>query len=203
MPRHPAASSALLSGPILGAAILLSFKRLWPMHQLRNPVMFCVYMGALVSTLCAVFPMPGSAEPSWFVVSIALCLWVTILFANFAEFGRGQGKAQAATLKAARQDTPAKLLANADKRELYKIVSSTSLKRDDIVLVCAGDMVPGDGQVIAGAASIDESAVTGESAPVIRAANGDRDLVIAGTCVLSDEIVVRITAGAGKAFSIP
>jgi K+-transporting ATPase ATPase B chain len=182
-------------------ASLDSLKRLTPRYQLRNPVMFCVYIGAIITTYLAIFPMTESGEAVWFIAAIAAWLWFTVIFANLAEaIAEGRGRAQAATLKSARKDTPAKLLSHAKDRQNYKTVSSAVLKQGDVILVEAGDFVPGDGQVIEGIASIDESAITGESAPVIREAGGDRDAVTGGTRVLSDWVVIRITANQGESF---
>jgi K+-transporting ATPase ATPase B chain len=194
-------ASSALSASLMGEAIFASLKRLMPQYQLRNPVMFCVYVGAAITTLLALFSAAESGEPLWFIAAISAWLWFTVLFANFAEaIAEGRGRAQASTLKAARKDTAAKLLANAAQRKNYTSVSSNSLKIGDIILVEAGDFMPGDGQVIEGIASIDESAITGESAPVIREAGGDRDAVTGGTRVLSDWVVVRITANPGETF---
>jgi K+-transporting ATPase ATPase B chain len=195
------ASASLLSPALIAEAVQASVRRLLPGYQLRNPVMFCVYVGAALTTLLALFPMAESGEPVWFVAAIAAWLWFTVLFANFAEaIAEGRGRAQASTLKAARKDTQTKILSDVSDRKNYRIVSSNSLQKGDIVLVEAGDVMPGDGQVIDGIASIDESAITGESAPVIREAGSDRDAVTGGTRVLSDWVVVRITASQGETF---
>lgn len=191
----------LISLSVMGEACLSSIKRLDPVYQLRNPVMFCVYVGALITSGLALFPLQNSHDPLWFISNIAVWLWFTVLFANFAEsIAEGRGRAQAASLKAARKDTLAKVLDNPQDHKTVKSVSSSSLKIGDIVLVEMGDFMPGDGQVIEGIASIDESAITGESAPVIREAGGDRDAVTGGTRVLSDWVVVKITANQGETF---
>ena len=191
----------LFSPAIFFDATLMSFKRLDPRLQLRNPVMFCVFIGAIITSWLALFPTHESGEPVWFIAWISAWLWFTVLFANFAEaIAEGRGRAQAATLKASRKDLPAKLLNNIEAPRTVRLVSSNTLKVNDLVLVEAGDFVPGDGQVVSGIASIDESAITGESAPVIREAGGDRDAVTGGTYVLSDRVVVRITAKPGESF---
>jgi K+-transporting ATPase ATPase B chain len=194
-------SKRILSSAMMGEAVWASIKRLTPRYQLRNPVMFCVYAGAIVTTYLAAFPIAESGEAIWFIASISAWLWFTVMFANFAEaIAEGRGRAQAETLKAARRDTLAKRMIAPKENRLTENVYSSDLKAGDIVLVEAGDFIPNDGQVIQGIASIDESAITGESAPVIREAGGDRDGVTGGTRVLSDWIVVRITANRGDSF---
>ena len=142
-----------------------------------------------------------TGEPSWFIGWVAFWLWFTVVFANFAEaVAEGKGKAQAESLKSARRDIPAKKLCDAKDRSQHKTVPANALRMNDVVLVEAGDYIPGDGQVIEGIASVDESAITGESAPVIRESGGDRDAVTGGTRVLSDWIVVRITSNPGESF---
>lgn len=192
---------SLLTPVIVREALVSSFRRLSPVYQLRNPVMFCVYVGAIITLLLTVYPVAVSGEPSWFIAMNSLWLWFTVLFANFAEaVAEGRGRAQASTLKAARKDTTAKLLADARSRKSHRPVSSNDLKIGDIILVEAGDFVPSDGQIIEGIASVDESAITGESAPVIREAGGDRDGVTGGTRLLSDWLIIRITVNKGETF---
>ena len=141
------------------------------------------------------------SEPSWFTLWVALWLWFTVLFANFAEsVAEGRGKAQAESLRALRKEVDAKKLRRADRHDDFEIVSASSLRKDDIVFVSTGEFIPGDGQVIDGIASVDESAITGESAPVIRESGGDSDAVTGGTRVLSDWLVIRITTNAGETF---
>ena len=182
-------------------AIASSFRRLTPSYQLRNPVMFVVYVGAIVTTVLCFYKTPGSVEKTWFVAWTCVWLWFTVLFANFAEaIAEGRGKAQAASLKSSRKDIMAKKLDNAKDRTKYHTVASSYLRKDHVILVEAGDFIPGDGQVIEGVASVDESAITGESAPVIRESGGDRDGVTGGTRVLSDWLVVRITSNPGESF---
>ncbi|GAA2089004.1 potassium-transporting ATPase subunit KdpB [Aeromicrobium tamlense] len=168
-----------------------ALRKLDPRHLWRSPVMFIVWLGSLAATLAAI------ADPGTFTISIAAWLWLTVLFGNLAEaVAEGRGKAQAASLRATRTDTMARrLTANGEER-----VPGTELAVGDRVVVEAGEVIPGDGDVVEGIASVDESAITGESAPVIREAGGDRSAVTGGTRVLSDRIVVRITAAAGETF---
>ena len=163
----PAIHSSLTSA-IIGAFIKLS-----PKVQMRNPVMFVVYVSSIITTLLYLqlfthgYTMAGT--PPWFVLWVALWLWFTVLFANFAEsIAEGRGKAQAESLRALRKDIQAKKLKNPENRKAYELVAASSLVKDDVVLIEPRDFVPGDGQVIDGIASVDESAITGESAPVIR-----------------------------------
>lgn len=194
--------NGLLDSASVAQAIAQSFSRLRPSYQARNPVMFLVFVGSIVTTLIFGWQMfKPSGEPVWFIGHIAFWLWFTVLFANFAEaIAEGKGKAQADSLKKARRDVTAKKLLNPKDRECFDTVAANMLRKDDYVLVAAGDFVPADGQVIEGIASIDESAVTGESAPVIRESGGDRDAVTGGTRVLSDWIVVRVTSDPGESF---
>jgi K+-transporting ATPase ATPase B chain len=187
---------------VIRTAMAASFRKLDPRNQLRNPVMFVVYASSILTSIfwlrSLVVP---STEPSWFILAITLWLWFTVLFANFAEsMAEGRGKAQASHLKSARRDTLARKLARPQDRTSYKTVASTELRIGDLVLVEAGEFVPGDGQVLEGIASVDESAITGESAPVIRESGGDRDSVTGGTRLLSDWLVIKITANPGEMF---
>lgn len=191
--------------PNMTLAVRGAFAKLAPKTQLRNPVMFSVYVFAIVTSLLYGYEVarPGLLpnEPAWFTLSIALLLWFTVLFANFAEsIAEGRGKAQAESLRALRKEVNAKKLKNGNRDSGYQVVPASSLRRDDLVLIEAGDFIPGDGQVIGGIASVDESAITGESAPVIRESGGDCDAVTGGTRILSDWLVVRITANAGESF---
>ena len=192
-------------GAVIMSAIIGALLKLNPKNQLRNPVMFVVYIGAIVTSGLYIDEkathLSLGSEPSWFTLWIALWLWFTVLFANFAEsLAEGRGKAQAESLKSLRKEVNAKKLRNAQNHEDFSIISASSLRKDDLVLVEAGEFVPGDGQVIDGIASVDESAITGESAPVIRESGGDSDAVTGGTRLLSDWLVVRITANAGESF---
>lgn len=187
---------------ILKDAFKQSFVKLSPKIQLQNPVMFVVYLGAVLTTILyflSYFGIQDSA--SWFILAIALILWVTILFANFAEaIAEGRGRAQADSLKSARKEVFAKKIKSIKDTTHYKEVSSVNLKRGDLVYVVAGDQIPMDGDVVDGAASVDESAITGESAPVIRESGGDRSAVTGGTTIVSDELVIKVTAESGESF---
>jgi potassium-transporting ATPase ATP-binding subunit len=187
---------------LMKRALLDSFLRLTPRYQWRNPVMFVVYIGSILTTILWVQALVGQGEaPAGFILAVTLWLWVTLLFANFAEaIAEGRSKAQAASLKSARKDTTAKKLARPERGAVQTSVPSQSLRKGDLVLVVQGDLIPGDGEVIEGAASIDESAITGESAPVIRAAGSDFNTVTGGTRVLSDWLIVRINVNPGEAF---
>jgi len=180
---------------LLGGAVVESLKRLTPMAQWRNPVMFVTWLGALLTAVLAV------VERDAFTGVISLWLWFTVLFANFAEaLAEGRGKAQAASLRGAKKDTPAIRLEGERRDSRQFAVSSSELRKGDVALVEAGHVIPGDGEVIEGVASVDESAITGESAPVVRASGGDRSAVTGGTRVLSDWLVVRISANPGDSF---
>ena len=187
---------------LLGPAVLDALRKLDPRVQWRNPVMFVVYLGSLLTTALWVRALDGQGEaPAWFVFSVAVWLWFTVLFANFAEaLAEGRSKAQAASLKGLKQAVQAKRLADPADRAQVTGVRADALRKGDVVLVEAGDFIPGDGEVIEGAASVDESAITGESAPVIRESGGDFSSVTGGTRVLSDWIVVRISVNPGETF---
>ncbi|MBK7782577.1 MAG: potassium-transporting ATPase subunit KdpB [Ardenticatenia bacterium] len=192
----------LFDPPLVRQAVLASFAKLDPRHQVRNPVMFIVEVGSLLTTLLYVLALGGRADaPPDFILAITLWLWFTVLFANFAEaMAEGRGKAQAESLRLARRDVSAKKLAGAGRDSAVLEVAASALRKGDLVLVEAGDTVPGDGEVVDGIASVDESAITGESAPVIRESGGDFSSVTGGTRVLSDWLVVRIGANPGEAF---
>ncbi|WP_019893283.1 potassium-transporting ATPase subunit KdpB [Allobaculum stercoricanis] len=194
--------NAFVDKKMLTRAIRDSFVKLNPKTQLDNPVMFLVYVSAILTTGLWIFSLFGLKDaPSSYTLAIAIILWFTCLFANFAEaIAEGRGKAQADSLRAAKKDVEAYRIASIDRKDQITTVSSSILKKGDLVLVKAGQQIPGDGEVIEGAASVDESAITGESAPVIREAGGDRSAVTGGTMVLSDWIVVQITSEAGQSF---
>ncbi|MGH7231426.1 MAG: potassium-transporting ATPase subunit KdpB [Nitrospiraceae bacterium] len=185
----------------VGQAAMASLPKLDPRHQVRNPVMFVVWVGSVVTTLLFVQALLGTGEaPAGFILAISLWLWFTVLFANFAEaMAEGRGKAQAESLRKARRDLTAKKLSRPVRGADYTSVAASLLKKGEVVLVEAGDFIPGDGEVIEGIASVNESAITGESAPVIRE-SGDRSAVTGGTRVLSDWLVVRVTASTGETF---
>lgn len=179
-----------------------SFMKLKPETQVQNPVMLLVYVSAIFTTLLWIFSLFGIRDAaSGYTFAIAVILWFTVLFANFAEaIAEGRGKAQADSLRAAKKEVEARKIPDAKRKEQETMVFSSTLKKGDFVLVKAGELIPGDGEVVEGAASVDESAITGESAPVIREAGGDRSAVTGGTTVLSDWIVVQITNEAGESF---
>ncbi|HEV7492966.1 potassium-transporting ATPase subunit KdpB [Baekduia sp.] len=192
--------SSLFSAEIVRPAIIASFAKLDPRIQVRNPVMFVVEIGALITTgawLIQLFggsSLGGGNEPAWFTFTVAIWLWLTVVFANLAEaLAEGRGKAQADALRAMRSDTMARLRDGTER-------PAAELHRGDVVVVEAGEVIPGDGTVIEGIATVDESAITGESAPVIRESGGDRSAVTGGTRVLSDRIVVEITQEPGQSF---
>jgi len=192
----------LFDAALLKPAIADSFKKLSPAVQWRNPVMFVVYVGSIITTILWVQAVGGKGEaPAGFILVIALWLWFTVLFANFAEaLAEGRSKAQAASLRTLKKQTWAKLLDEPKYGAKWHPIESSELLRGSVVLVLAGDVIPADGEVIEGVASVDESAITGESAPVIRESGGDFSAVTGGTKVLSDWIVVRVTANPGETF---
>ena len=194
--------SAFADKNMLGRAIKDSFVKLNPKTQVQNPVMLLVYISAILTSGLWIVSLFGLKDASsGYTLAIAVILWFTCIFANFAgAIAEGRGKAQADALRASKKDVEAHKIPSADKKEQITVVSSALLKKGDIVIVKAGEQIPGDGEVIEGAASVDESAITGESAPVIREAGGDRSAVTGGTTVLSDWIVVRITSEAGESF---
>ena len=187
---------------MLARAVKDSFIKLNPKTQTGNPVMFLVYVSAIMTSFLWLASLFGVGDaPCGYTLAIAIILWFTVLFANFAEaIAEGRGKAQADSLRASKKDVEAHKIPSADRRDEITTVVSSSLKKGDIVIVKAGEQIPGDGEIIEGAASVDESAITGESAPVIREAGGDRSAVTGGTTVLSDFIIVRITSEAGESF---
>ena len=183
-------------------AVKDSFLKLNPKIQVQNPVMLLVFISAVLTSLlwvCSLFGIKD--ESSGFTLAIAIILWFTVLFANFAEaIAEGRGKAQADSLRAAKKDVEAHKISSVDKKDNFTVVPSASLTKGDLVVVRAGEQIPADGEIVDGAASVDESAITGESAPVIREAGGDRSAVTGGTTVLSDWIVVKVTSEAGESF---
>jgi K+-transporting ATPase ATPase B chain len=192
---------SLFESAIVKRAIVDSFRKLGFTRQVRNPVMFLVYVGSILTTLLWVQAVVGKGEaPPWFIFWVSVWLWFTVLFANFAEaMAEGRGKAQAASLRKARRDLQAKRLLRPGARDV-EAVPASALRKGDRVLVEVGDFIPADGTIAQGIASVNEAAITGESAPVIREAGGDRSSVTGGTQVLSDWIVVEVTANPGEAF---
>lgn len=189
---------------MMGRAVRDSFAKLDPRVQIQNPVMFLVWLSAVMTSVLAVASIFGAQDagvPTYYVVAIAVILWLTDLFSNFAEaLAEGRGKAQADSLRAAKKDVEAHRIESVEDKEHFTVVPGIELTRGDLVIVRAGEQIPGDGDVIEGAASVDESAITGESAPVVREAGGDRSAVTGGTTVLSDWIIVKISSEPGQSF---
>lgn len=189
---------------MMGRAVRDSFAKLDPRVQIQNPVMFLVWLSAVMTSVLAVasiFGVQDAGVPTYYVIAIAVILWLTDLFSNFAEaLAEGRGKAQADSLRAAKKDVEAHRIESVEDKEHFTVVPGTELTRGDLVIVRAGEQIPGDGDVIEGAASVDESAITGESAPVVREAGGDRSAVTGGTTVLSDWIIVKISSEPGQSF---
>jgi K+-transporting ATPase ATPase B chain len=203
---HPPVSAApmrpMFERSFVMPAVWESFRRLAPQDQWRNPVMFVCYVGAILTTFLGAQSVFGQGEaPAGYILAVSAWLWITVLFANFAEaIAEGRGKAQAESLRATRRDISAKKLIEPRRGATHMLVKAMRLEKGDVVLVEAGDTVPLDGEVIEGVASVNEAAVTGESAPVIREAGGDFSSVTGGTQVISDWLVVRITAKPGESF---
>src|ERR1700734_1233965 len=196
---HQRQGASLFRGDIVRRALIDSLIKLDPRVQIRNPVMFVVEIGAVITTVTWLIQVFGGRalggnDPGWYTLVISIWLWLTVVFANMAEaFAEGRGRAQADTLRSMRQETVATLRDGSTKK-------ASDLTAGDEVVVEAGELIPGDGTVIEGIASVDESAITGESAPVIRESGGDRSAVTGGTRVLSDEILVEITQEPGHSF---
>ncbi len=189
---------------MMGRAVRDSFAKLDPRVQIQNPVMFLVWLSAAMTSILAIASIIGVQDadvPTYYVIAIAVILWLTDLFSNFAEaLAEGRGKAQADSLRAAKKDVEAHRIESVEDKDRFTVVPGTELSRGDLVVVRAGEQIPGDGDVIEGAASVDESAITGESAPVVREAGGDRSAVTGGTTVLSDWIVVKVSSEPGQSF---
>ena len=189
---------------MMGRAVRDSFAKLDPRVQIQNPVMFLVWLSAVMTSVLAVasvFGVQDAGVPTYYVVAIAVILWLTDLFSNFAEaLAEGRGKAQADSLRAAKKDVEAHRIESVEDKEHFTVVPGTELTRGDLVVVRAGEQIPGDGDVIEGAASVDESAITGESAPVLRESGGDFASVTGGTTVVSDWLKIRITSNPGESF---
>ncbi|MBP1653583.1 MAG: kdpB 2 [Bacteroidetes bacterium] len=199
---HHGSRTSGLSAPIIRRAMQDAIAKLNPARMIRNPVMFIVEIGSVATTLLWIQAITGDGEaPAWFIGSVSLWLWLTLVFAAFSEsLAEGRGKAQAEALRRTRRDVPAKKLVEPRFGARFESVPSASLRKGDVVLTEAGDVIPCDGEVIGGIASVDESAMTGESAPVIRESGGDRSVVTGGTRVLSDWLVIRVTTDPGAGF---
>jgi K+-transporting ATPase ATPase B chain len=202
LPPVPALPRRLVTKSIFQQALVDSLVKLLPQHQWRNPVMFVVYIGSILTTFLYFQALGGKGEaPAGFILAVSLWLWFTVLFANFAEaVAEGRSKAQAAALRAVKREVGAKKLSAARRDASFSWVPSTELRKGNLFLVEAGEVIPADGEVIEGVASVDESAITGESAPVIRESGGDFCSVTGGTRVLSDWLVVRVTVDPGESF---
>ncbi|TKB70929.1 MAG: potassium-transporting ATPase subunit KdpB [Nitrospira sp.] len=216
MPTKTHKSQSLFDIAVIRHAWRDAIFKLDPRHQVKSPVMFIVWTGSVLTTLLFVQALAGTGEaPTWFILSISAWLWFTVLFANFAEaMAEGRGKAQADSLRRARRELTAKKLGTVDpssehyavwnrqfqRGDIFSVVSANQLTKGDVVLVEAGDFIPADGEVVDGVASVNESAITGESAPVIRESGGDRSAVTGSTKILSDWLIVRVTASSGESF---
>jgi K+-transporting ATPase ATPase B chain len=198
----PPSKLSMFDRALVGPALVDSLRKLDPRVQWRNPVMFVVYIGSILTSVLWIQALAGKGEaPPWFILNVAIWLWFTVLFANFAEaLAEGRSKAQAAALRGLKQAVLAKKMTDPNNRTQLSRTRADELRKGDIVLIEAGDYIPGDGEVIEGAASVDESAITGESAPVIRESGGDFSSVTGGTRVLSDWLIVRIIANPGETF---
>ena len=196
--------SALADPAMVGRAVKDAFRKLAPKDQIKNPVMFLVYISAILTTILFVLSLCGITDGiagSGFILTVAVILWLTSLFSNFAEaIAEGRGKAQADSLRSSKRDVIARKLSDPAQHDKFTEVTGASLKKGDLFFVSAGEQIAADGEVVQGAASVDESAITGESAPVIREAGGDRSAVTGGTTVLSDWLVVRVTQDSGHSF---
>jgi len=193
---------ALFDPEITRRALVDAFRKLDPRHMVRNPVMFTVWVGSLLTTGLWLQALGGHGEaPGGFIFAIAMWLWFTVLFANFAEaMAEGRGKAQADTLRKSRQEVKAKVLDRPDPKAKAREVLSGSLRKGNLFMVEAGDVIPADGEAVQGIAMVDESAITGESAPVVRESGGDRSAVTGGTRIISDWLIVRVSANPGESF---
>jgi potassium-transporting ATPase ATP-binding subunit len=193
---------SLFEGALLRQAVADAFVKLHPLHMMRRPVMFVVEVGSVMTSALCFHALFGRGQESpGFILAVSIWLWITVLFGNFAEaMAEGRGKAQAKALRNTRKDVLAKRLSGPDAGANRVLIPGSQLGKGDYVLVEAGDFIPGDGEVVAGVASVDESAITGESAPVIRESGGDRSAVTGGTRVLSDWLVIRVTSSPGETF---
>ncbi len=202
MSKHAPEPISIFDPQIMRPALLDSFKKLDPRTLWRNPVMFCVEIASVITMVTFVMSLTGTnKEPAWFTGTVSLWLWLTVIFSTFAEaLAEGRGKARAASLRKTRTDVTAKRLKKPEFGAPFETVPATELRKDDYILVEAGELIAGDGDVAAGAALVNEAAVTGESAPVVRESGGDRSAVTGGTTVIANAIIVRITANPGETF---
>ncbi len=202
MSIHKPEPISIFDPRIMGPALIDSFKKLDPRELWRNPVMFAVEIASVITLVTFVMSLLGTnKEPAWFTGLVSVWLWLTVIFATFAEaLAEGRGKARAASLRKSRTDVTAKLLSKPDFKSAFTTVGASQLRKGDLILVEAGEMIAGDGDVVAGAALVNEAAVTGESAPVVRESGGDRSAVTGGTEVIANSIIVRITANPGETF---
>ena len=202
MSKHKAEPISMFDKRIMGPALIDSFKKLDPRELWRNPVMLCVEIASVITFVTFIMSLTGAnKEPAWFTGAVSVWLWLTVIFATFAEaLAEGRGKARAASLRKSRTDVTAKKLSKPDFKSDFATVGASQLRKGDLILVEAGDTIAGDGDVVAGAAMVNESAVTGESAPVVRESGGDRSAVTGGTEVIASAIIVRITANPGETF---
>ena len=192
MSKHATKPISMFNARIMRSALLDSFKKLDPRTLWRNPVMFCVEIASVITLVTFIMSLAGmNREPAWFTGFVSLWLWLTVIFATFAEaLAEGRGKARAASLRKTRTDVQAKRLKKPEFGAPFEMVSATELRKEDYILVEAHDMIAGDGDVIAGAALVNEAAVTGESAPVVRESGGDRSAVTGGTTVIANSVIV-------------
>jgi len=202
MTKHTPQAVSIFDPRIMRAALIESLKKLDPRTLWRNPVMFCVELASFITLITFIMSLSGkTTDPVWFTGLVSLWLWLTVIFATFAEaLAEGRGKARAASLRKTRTEVVAKQLTKAEFGCDYALVGANQLRKGDCILVEAGELIAGDGEVVAGAALINEAAVTGESAPVVREAGGDRSAVTGGTKVIANSIIVRITADPGETF---
>jgi len=202
MSKHAPEPISMFDPRIMKPALVESFKKLDPRGLWRNPVMFCVEIASAITLVTFVMSLTGAnKEPAWFTGLVSIWLWLTVIFATFAEsLAEGRGKARAASLRKSRTEVTAKRLKKPEFGSAYEVVPAESLRKDDFILVEAHEMIAGDGDVVAGAALVNEAAVTGESAPVVRESGGDRSAVTGGTEVIANSIIVRITANPGETF---
>jgi K+-transporting ATPase ATPase B chain len=202
MTKHTQQPQSVFDSALLKGALFDSFKKLDPRTLWRNPVMLCVEIASLITLVTFVMSLTGAnKEPAWFTGTVTAWLWLTVIFSTFAEaLAEGRGKARAASLRKSRTDVTAKLLSKPEFNSAFTTVGASQLRKGDLILVEGGEMIAGDGDVVAGAALVNESAVTGESAPVIRESGGDRSAVTGGTTVISSSIIVKITANPGETF---